>query len=106
MARILCALAAVGLLSVTIGCSTPRSPIPGPLYTNVKDVLIANPGPVGASPKVGTSEAKGIIGITLGDCSVEKAMQNGGISKIHYVDYESWGIMGIYAITKTHVHGE
>ncbi|HVR75492.1 MAG TPA: TRL-like family protein [Planctomycetota bacterium] len=100
-------LAVLSLCFIAYGCSVPRSPIAGALYTNVKDVLIANPGPVPASLKPpGEAMATGIFGITTGDSSIETAMKNGGITKIHFVDYSSWGIMGIYGTTTTRVYGE
>lgn len=99
-------LAVLSLCFIAYGCSVPRAPIAGALYTNVKDGLIANPGPIPASPKTGEAMATGIFGITTGDSSIETAAKNGGITKIHYVDYSSWGIMGIYGTTTTRVVGE
>jgi hypothetical protein len=97
-------LTAVALILVGVGCSVPRSPIPGALYTDVKDGLMANSGPVGT--KEGSAMATSIFGITTGDCSIKAAMTAGAINDISYVDYHSWGILGVYSTTTTTVVGK
>lgn len=56
--------------------------------------------------KKGTATASGIICFTEGDASIKKAMENGGIKKIHHVDYEVKNIFGIVGSTTTIVWGE
>ena len=56
--------------------------------------------------KVGTAEARGIVLYATGDCSLGTAMKNGGITKVHHVDYEVFTILGLYSKTKTIVYGE
>ena len=56
--------------------------------------------------KKGTAVASGIICFTEGDASIKKAMENGGITKIHHVDYEVRSIFGIVGSTTTIVWGE
>ena len=56
--------------------------------------------------KVGKATASGIICFTDGDCSIKAAMENGGIKKIHHVDYKTKNIFGIYATQTTFVYGE
>jgi len=56
--------------------------------------------------KVGEATAKGIICFTEGDCSIKAAMANGGITKIHHVDYKVKNILGIVGSTTTMVWGE
>ncbi len=97
-------LVAVTLVLVGLGCSLPRSPILGGIYTNVSDGLLANPGPVGT--KMGEATATGIVGVTLGDSSINAALAQGQITEISYVDYYSWGILGVYAKTTTRVYGK
>ncbi|NDY42025.1 hypothetical protein G3N55_04065 [Dissulfurirhabdus thermomarina] len=81
------------------------TPIVGMVYTDIQ-------GPVAAtsqarSPKVGTATAVGYLGlVAMGDASIETAMKNGHITKIHHVDHKSYSILGIYNKFTTIVHGE
>ena len=56
--------------------------------------------------KQGTASATGIICVTQGDASIKAAMENGGITKIHHVDYKVNNIFGIVGSTTTIVWGE
>lgn len=56
--------------------------------------------------KKGTATASGIICFTEGDASLKAAMENGGITKIHHVDYKVKNILGIVGSTTTIVWGE
>ena len=56
--------------------------------------------------KVGEATASGIICFTEGDCSIKAAMDNGGIKKIHHVDYKTKNILGIVSSQTTLVYGE
>ena len=56
--------------------------------------------------KMGTATASGIICFTEGDASLKAAMDNGGITKIHHVDYKVKNILGIVGSTTTIVWGE
>jgi len=57
--------------------------------------------------KFGEAEAQTILGlIAQGDCSIEAAAQDGGITKIHHVDHETKNILGIVATYKTIVYGQ
>jgi hypothetical protein len=88
---------------VMSGCAT-YLPL-GLVYTGVK-------GPIAAADctsysKVGTAEAKSILGIVAtGDNSIQTAARNGGIKKIKYVDYEVENILGIVGKYKTIVYGD
>ena len=46
------------------------------------------------------------MGVALGDCSIEQAMKNGGITKVHHVSSKVRNILGVYAEYTTIVHGE
>ena len=103
------ALAVVALfaLSLVAGCGAySASPVTGFLFTDVQ-------APAGItdnasrSPKVGTSYCTSILGlIGTGDASIKAAMADGGITKIHYVDYHSVNYLGIYAKFTVTVYGE
>lgn len=56
--------------------------------------------------KVGTATSTGIICFSEGDCSIKAAMENGGITKVHHVDYKVKNIFGIIGSTTTYVYGE
>lgn len=56
--------------------------------------------------KKGTATATGIICFVEGDASLTAAMENGGITKVHHVDYKVKSILGIVASTTTIVWGE
>jgi hypothetical protein len=89
----------------TSGCAAARSPVTGYWYSDVKanDSVTSNV----AAPKEGRASAKSYLGlVALGDCTVEAAAKNGGITKISHVDYETKSYLGFYAVTTTVVHGE
>jgi len=106
MARLCFTLAAVSILGMSVGCAYPRAPIASPLFANVSDALLVNPGDIPDNLKEGSAEATSICGVTMGDSSIDKARKSVGIKKIHYVDYHSWGILGVYSKTTTKVYGE
>jgi len=56
--------------------------------------------------KKGTATAQGIICFVEGDSSISAAMENGGISRIHHVDYKVRNILGIVGSRTTIVWGE
>jgi hypothetical protein len=86
------------------GCATVY-PIGG-LYTEVKlpvDVTSNN----GPALKVGTAECKSILAlVAIGDASIEAAKKNGGITKVHHVDWSVENILGIIGKYKVTVYGE
>ena len=88
------------------GCAAMAvSPITGGLYTDVKAPVTATANPTYS--KVGTASCLSILGIIgIGDASIEAAARNGGITKIHHVDYRSTNILGIYAKFTVYVYGE
>ncbi len=94
-----------GALLFAGGCAAARSPVTGFLYSDVKanDSVTANT----AATKVGRATATSILGwVATGDCSLDAAKKQGGITKVAHVDYESTSIIGIYATTTTVVYGE
>lgn len=96
------AVLAVGMLA---GCATPYPQ--GILYTELKLPVDVTGNAAGRGSKVGTAECMSILGlVATGDCSVETAMKQGGISKIHHVDWDGRNILGIVGNYKVVVHGE
>ena len=66
----------------------------------------ATSNPVGK--KVGTATATGYLGVLFfgADASIQKAAQNGGITKISTVDIKHKSILGIVVSYETIVTGE
>ena len=93
------ALAFTGMLS---GCAS-HLPM-GSFYTEVKLPISAT---ANAGKKQGTAECKSILSmIAIGDCSIDTAKKNGGISKVSVIDWDVKNILGIYGEYKVHVFGE
>jgi len=87
------------------GCAAVIAPAMGTVYTETKApmAVTSNSG----YTKVGTAYCHSILGIVaLGDASIKAAMENGGITKIHHVDYKTENILGIYAKLTVIVYGE
>jgi hypothetical protein len=100
--RLISAVASVTLLT---GCAAvAHGPVTAPITIDMKGPVSA--GPAAASPKVGRAHAWGILVYATGDASIEAAMRNGGITRIHHVDNDTLNILGIYAKYTTIVHGE
>ena len=90
-------------LGMMFGCA---SPVPmGALYTELKLPVAATGN--GADKKHGVAECKSVLGlVATGDCSIETAKKNGGVSKVSAVDWEGKNILGIFGEYKLHVYGE
>ena len=93
----------VCLAGILGGCAT-SVPV-GSLYAEI--ALPVNATSVGiASPKVGTASCTSILAlIATGDCSIEAAKKNGGISTFSHVDWDAKNILGIYGKYKITVYG-
>lgn len=94
-------LAAAALLS---GCATSL-PI-GVLFTDVTLPVNATSN-VGKAVKTGEAGCTSILSmVATGDCSIEAAKKNGGISKVYSVDWKANNILGIIGNYKVIVTGE
>jgi len=99
-------LAAILVVIGLQGCAVGRAPVTGFLFSNVSGPIIATANP-DKPTKVGKSSAKSVLGlIARGDASIEAAMKNGGITKIHHVDYKTTVLFGVLAQTTTIVYGD
>ncbi len=98
----------VGLLLVALtitGCAYAVAPVTGTIYGKVKAPVTATN--LVESPQTGKAVCKSILGaVALGDCSIDAAMKEGKITKVHHVDFESMNILFVYATFTTIVHGE
>jgi hypothetical protein len=102
MKKVIC----VGMLSAIVGMmSGCASPMPmGAFYTELKLPITAT---AAQGSKEGTAECKSIMAlVAIGDCSIETAKKNGGITKVSNVDWEANSILGIIGNYKIHVYGE
>lgn len=98
---IACALLAAGLLA---GCASPFPT--GAIYTDLKLPMDVT-GNGGRASKVGTAQCTSILSlVATGDCSIEAAKKQGGIMKIHHVDWDANNVLGIIGNYKVVVYGE
>jgi hypothetical protein len=104
MKNVMLAIALAGLLSVMVGCAYPVG-YGGSFIVDAKHAVAVG-DPSAAMTKEGKAEVVGIIIITLGDGSISAACKDGGITKIHHVDVEQLGVLGIYSRTITRVYGQ
>ena len=102
MKRFVSYCAVLAFAGTVSGCASPM-PM-GALYTELKLPITAT-GIQGK--KEGTAECKSIMAlVAIGDCSIETAKRNGGISKVSGVDWEAKSVLGIIGEYKVHVFGE
>jgi hypothetical protein len=99
---------ALCLVIVLSGCSAYSiAPVTGFAYTEVYGPVSATSNDLPSSPKMGTATCTSILGlIARGDASINAAMKDGGITKIHHVDFASKNILGLYAEFTVIVYGE
>lgn len=99
---VLAALATMASGCVMVGPSNASAPIM--LNVSSPDMSFVDNSVKPA--KKGIATATGIICFTEGDASLKAAMEQGGITKVHHVDYTVKSIFGIVASTTTVVWGE
>ena len=88
-----------------MGCAMVVAPVTGGLYTDLKAPVTASSNR--GSAKIVTGECISILGmLALGDCSIDAAMKNGNITKIHHVDHDAMSVIWIYAKYTIRVYGE
>ena len=87
------------------GCAAYSvSPVTGFVYNDVKAPLAVTQ--FDDDSKVGRATATSILGlVAYGDASIQAAMDDAGITKIHHVDFKSKSVLGIYAEFTTIVYG-
>ena len=56
--------------------------------------------------KCGEATSKSIVLYTTGDSSIKAAMDAGGITKVHHIDYKVFNIFNFYSKATTIVWGE
>jgi hypothetical protein len=93
------------LAAFASGCASTY-PV-GSAWADLKvPVNVVATGPIPETNKVGVATCKSFFGVyASGDASLETAMKNGKITKVHYMDWEVKNILGI-AKYRLVVHGE
>ncbi|MDL2124517.1 MAG: TRL-like family protein [Deltaproteobacteria bacterium] len=104
MRRTIATFTACAILFFVMGCATPY-PV-GTLYTQL-ELPVAVTANSGTPTKVGTSKCISVLTlVAIGDASIEAAKKDGGITKVHHVDWEVENILGIFGKYKVTVYGE
>jgi TRL (tRNA-associated locus)-like protein len=95
---------AITCAALLTGCAMGHAPVTAPITLNERGPVSA--GSAAGQSKVGRATAVGIVLFAQGDASISAAMANGGITRIHHVDHETFNILGLYAKYTTIVYGE
>ncbi len=104
MKRTIATFTACAILLFVMGCATSY-PI-GTLYTELKLPVTATANN-GTATKVGTAKCISVLAlVAIGDASIEAAKKDGGITKVHHVDWEVENILGVIGKYKVTVYGE
>ena len=104
----LAGLAAAAAIVGTLGCySAPVMPPPGMVFADIKAPLDYDQEASSVSNSSGSAESLSILGlVALGDCSINTAANNGGLSTLHGADYEYFNVIGVYQTFTTVVYGD
>ena len=77
------------------------------VYSNTKAPYMATAADAQANKRGVSEKCTNILGlIATGDCSIETAKKNGGITTVSSVDWEGKNILGIFMTGKTVVTGK
>jgi hypothetical protein len=97
-------LLAAALLGLSLTGCTIVSPLHGGIYTDYTAGV--GVGPAAGGSKKGEAKASSILGVALGDASLETAMKNGNITKVQRVEAKVMNVLGVYGEYTTIVYGE
>ena len=94
---------ALGCTALLTSCGTPF-PL-GCLYTKVTLPLTAGSGEIKYN-RIGKSECRNFLGwVAIGDASINKAAENGNITRISWASQRVENILGIYGTYTTIIYG-
>jgi len=106
MKKLMMGFGIASLLTGCMGIRAPFQPPDGGIVSSYKAPL-STEGNWKTGSKMGQSSAINVIGVvTVGDCSIKAAMQNGGLKEVNYADYEYFNILGLYQKITVQVTGE
>jgi hypothetical protein len=106
------------LLLASTGCGSilweaPVAPPRGLLFTDVRGPLTPDPLGTRVSEKSGEASTLYVRDILItgqdiawDDCSIEKAARSGGLTKVHYADYEALAVLGVFGKFTVRAYGE
>lgn len=109
MQPIIKALVTAAALASLTGCaSLLGAQHGGAIYTDIRKPFAVGPGNMeGNGGKWGFATATSILGlIATGDASIDAAMAQGKITKIHHVDYRLNTVLGLFSTYTVIVYGE
>ncbi len=92
------------LLAFLSGCASTQPA--GVIVTNLK-LPVAVTAAGDTSYKTGEASCTSLLTlIAKGDCSIETAKKNGGITHVHHVDWQVDNLLGIWATYTVVVYGD
>ncbi|HZM00978.1 MAG TPA: TRL domain-containing protein [Planctomycetota bacterium] len=101
-------LVLAGLLPLGSGCASPDNAGHGLLAAKVRGTLQAGTLPPPAEPVEGRSESYSFLYLfAYGDASLDAAIRDGGLRRVHHVDWEYKSLLcGLLAVHTTIAVGE
>lgn len=106
MKKFLGVAAMAGALFAFTGCGVGAIGSGGPNGMVYTDTTVPLAGNGAGSTKQGTAVCTGILAVAaFGDCSVEAAAKNGGITQVQSVDAKIFNVLGLYTTYTTIVKG-
>ena len=104
--------AAIAAAVLLTGCAQVGGPITS-TSVGVGGIILDHKSPASFNidnsvkcAKCGKATSKGIVLYTTGDSSIKAAMDNGGITKVHHIDYEVFNVFNVFSKATTIVYGE
>jgi len=106
MKRVALVVGLVGLMAVCVGCTFPMGAVMAPVQMTKSPVAVGDASMGTEGLRTGRATVEGIILLAKGDASIEAAMKDGNITRIHHVDSEEFNVLGIYSTYTTIVYGK
>jgi len=100
MGKLACVAALCAVLACSVGCAfqAPVIPPTGFLFTNYEAPLTTEFDETGVGGlKKGEASSMCVLWLfAFGDCSLQAAAEQGGLSSINYCDYAYLNVLGVY----------
>ncbi len=110
--RIALVVALCGLVFAMTGCANaggfgaPVVPPGGSIFAKFSAPMTTHFDKTAVVDKSGSATSQSILGlVATGDCSLETAARNGGITEINYADYSFYNVLGVYMRFTVTVYG-
>lgn len=96
-----------GVMLLALPVNAASSNTRGLLWMSTTEPVYVVADSIQESPKLGKSTSVNWLRlVTIGDAGIRKAVENGNIKKIHYVDQDIKKFIVIYEKRTTRVYGE